>query len=54
MSTAPPISAPEDPPVREALRLRHGDEVLLERLDHVTAQKAHVDGDLCDGEAQRG
>ena len=32
--------------VADALALRHGDEVLLQRRDHVAAQQAHVDRDL--------
>ena len=38
--------APEHPSVRQALRPRHVDEVLLQGGDHVAAQEPHVHGDL--------
>ena len=40
--------------VADALALRHQDEVLLQRRDHVAAQQAHVDRDLADREGDDG
>src|SRR5918994_3037750 len=44
--------APQDPPVGDALRPGHLDEVLLQGLDHVAAEQAHVDGHLAGGERE--
>src|SRR5439155_20622291 len=45
---------PKDAAVRDPLRLRHQDEILLQRRDHVTTKQAHIDGDLTGGERDRG